>query len=202
MTISGSEDRPRTGKPRCGTIPPACNRGRPGAIAGADRPATGRQRARACRQHRGHHLWPGRRRARRQWAGPVRAGAGPSGVVAAARRPLRGHRRNTRDARARDTASRRAGLATAAGEGAAPGTRGLRGGRAVPGCGVGPGWPVPVAGAVAGRAGACLAEPAVGRPGGLPARRDRGGSHCFCSAASPRPRRCWPDAWSCSPASR
>ena len=67
-----------------------------------------------------------------------------------------------------------AGLAAAAGGRAAAGAADFRDSAAVPDRGVDDQRVLPVPGAVAGRAGAPLAGPAVGRPGDLPARRDRG----------------------------
>ena len=168
----------------------------------ADRPAARRQRARAGGHHRRQPAGPGGRGAGHQRTGSVRPGAHPPDLVAAARRqPGRG-RRGTGDAGDCAGAAGCAGHAAAPGGGAAAGPGDLRDGPAVPGRGVDDQRVLPGPGTVAGRAGAPLARPALGRPGDLPARRDRGRGH----GRGPRPQRarrpCWPAAWPCSPAPR
>ena len=56
-------------------------RGDRGARRGADRPATGRQRARACRQHRGYYLWPGLAAGALGASGLVQYGPAPTHLV-------------------------------------------------------------------------------------------------------------------------
>ena len=139
----------------------------------ADRPATRGQRNRAGCHHRCQPAGPGRGSARHQRAGPVRACPHPPDLVAAARRlPGRG-RRSAGDAGDRAGTAGRAGRASASCGGAPAGTEDVRDGPVVPDRGVDDQRVLPLPWTVAGRAGAPLAGPAVGRPGDLPARRDR-----------------------------
>ena len=100
-------------------------------------------------------------------------GAHPPGLVAAARRVRRRRRGRAGDPGDRGPAARRPGRAAATGGRAAPGTHDVRGGPAVPDRGARASRFLPGPGPVAGRAGARLAGPVVGRPGDLPGRRVR-----------------------------
>ena len=159
--------RPRTA--RCGRWPHR-RRGQ----RGATRSATKQRRCAGRFQRRAHRRTSARRN-RSQRAGPVRRGADPPGLVAAARGLHHRRRCCACDARAWKAPSRRCELTAAAGQSAARREGRLRHGGARLDRNVGTRRPLSVAGTVASRAAAALEEPALGRHLDLPAHRSGGG---------------------------
>jgi len=186
--VRGLPSRARSRGTICGQIP-ARHRGRPGQRADrgrADRPATAGQPAGAVGDQRLLHPGPGSGRADHQHACPVRPGTDPPHLVDPAGRLRRQHPHRSGHGRTRVQAPRCPGLAAASDRRTAPGTGNLRRSRSLYRRGMGPRRPVSVAGAVAGSPGHGFAEPAVGRPGHLPALRDRGrGGICAAQRQPP-----------------